>query len=86
MPFEITCQIKTLACFIDKTYFINIMRTHIAGSTGQHDSFLAGLLLSQSYEVNNIIRSCSNFQTYRIEPIYKDRLERKTICLSITVI
>ena len=44
----------------------------LTGITGQDGSYLAELLLSKNYEVHGIIRRCSNFNTQRIDHIYKD--------------
>ncbi len=44
----------------------------ITGITGQDGSYLAELLLEKGYEVHGIIRRASNFNTQRIDHIYKD--------------
>jgi len=44
----------------------------ITGITGQDGSYLAELLLSKGYEVHGIIRRSSNFNTQRIDHLYKD--------------
>lgn len=44
----------------------------ITGITGQDGSYLAELLLEKGYEVHGIIRRASNFNTERIDHIYKD--------------
>lgn len=44
----------------------------ITGITGQDGSFLAEFLLDKGYEVHGIIRRASNFNTERIDHIYKD--------------
>ena len=44
----------------------------ITGITGQDGSYLAELLLEKGYEVHGIIRRASNFNTHRIDHIYKD--------------
>lgn len=44
----------------------------ITGITGQDGSYLAELLLTLGYEVHGIIRRSSNFNTHRIEHLYKD--------------
>lgn len=44
----------------------------ITGITGQDGSYLAELLLEKGYEVHGIIRRSSNFNTQRIDHIYKD--------------
>jgi len=45
----------------------------ITGITGQDGSYLAELLLKKGYEVHGIIRRASNFNTHRIDHLYKDR-------------
>ncbi len=45
----------------------------ITGITGQDGSYLAELLLQKGYEVHGIIRRSSNFNTQRIEHIYRDQ-------------
>jgi GDPmannose 4,6-dehydratase len=44
----------------------------ITGITGQDGSYLAELLLNQSYEVHGLIRRASTFNTQRIDHIYHD--------------
>lgn len=44
----------------------------VTGITGQDGSYLAELLLSKGYEVHGLIRRASNFNTHRIDHIYKD--------------
>jgi GDPmannose 4,6-dehydratase len=44
----------------------------ITGITGQDGSYLAELLLEKGYEVHGIIRRASNFNTQRIDHIYRD--------------
>jgi len=44
----------------------------ITGITGQDGSYLAELLLAKGYEVWGIIRRSSNFNTQRIDHIFKD--------------
>lgn len=44
----------------------------ITGITGQDGSYLAELLLSKNYIVHGIIRRASNFNTNRIDHLYKD--------------
>lgn len=44
----------------------------ITGITGQDGSYLAELLLGKGYEVHGIIRRSSNFNTQRIDHLYKD--------------
>jgi len=44
----------------------------ITGITGQDGSYLAELLLEKDYEVHGLIRRASNFNTHRIDHIYKD--------------
>src|SRR5688500_8339566 len=48
----------------------------ITGITGQDGSYLTELLLEKGYEVHGIIRRASNFNTERIDHIYKDPHER----------
>ncbi len=47
-------------------------RALITGVTGQDGSYLAELLLSKGYEVHGVKRRASNFNTKRIDHIYKD--------------
>jgi GDPmannose 4,6-dehydratase len=44
----------------------------ITGITGQDGSYLVELLLEKGYEVHGIIRRSSNFNTSRIDHIYRD--------------
>ncbi len=44
----------------------------ITGITGQDGSYLTEFLLSKGYEVHGIIRRASNFNTNRIDHIYRD--------------
>ena len=44
----------------------------ITGVTGQDGSYLAELLLEKGYEVHGVIRRASNFNTERIDHLYKD--------------
>lgn len=44
----------------------------ITGITGQDGSYLVELLLSKQYEVHGLIRRASNFNTSRIDHIYRD--------------
>ena len=45
----------------------------ITGITGQDGSYLAEFLLEKGYEVHGIKRRASNFNTQRIDHIYKIR-------------
>lgn len=45
----------------------------ITGITGQDGSYLAEFLLEKGYEVHGIVRKSSNFNTFRIDHIYRDR-------------
>lgn len=45
----------------------------ISGITGQDGSYLAELLLEKGYEVHGIIRRSSQFNTQRIDHLYKDQ-------------
>ena len=47
-------------------------RALITGITGQDGSYLAELLLEKGYAVHGLIRRASNFNTHRIDHIYKD--------------
>jgi len=47
-------------------------RALITGITGQAGSYLTELLLEKGYEVHGIIRRASNFNTQRIDHLYKD--------------
>lgn len=51
-------------------------RALITGITGQDGSYLTELLLSKGYEVHGIIRRASNFNTDRIDHLYKDQHEK----------
>lgn len=44
----------------------------ITGITGQDGSYLAEFLLEKDYEVHGLIRRSSNFNTQRIDHLYKD--------------
>lgn len=44
----------------------------ITGITGQDGSYLAELLLAKGYDVHGIVRRSSNFNTQRIDHLYKD--------------
>lgn len=44
----------------------------ITGITGQDGSYLTELLLSKGYEVHGIVRRASNFNTNRLDHIYRD--------------
>lgn len=44
----------------------------VTGITGQDGSYLTELLLEKGYEVHGIIRRSSNFNTQRIDHLYKD--------------
>jgi hypothetical protein len=44
----------------------------ITGIIGQDGSYLAGLLLSKSYEIFGLIRRSSSFNTSRINHLYQD--------------
>lgn len=48
----------------------------ITGITGQDGSYLSEFLLSKGYEVHGIIRRASNFNTQRIDHIFKDLHEK----------
>jgi GDPmannose 4,6-dehydratase len=48
----------------------------ITGITGQDGSYLAELLLDKGYEVHGIIRRASQFNTQRIDHLYKDQHEK----------
>jgi GDPmannose 4,6-dehydratase len=45
----------------------------VTGITGQDGSYLAELLLAKGYEVHGVIRRASNFNTDRIDHLYRDR-------------
>lgn len=47
-------------------------RALITGITGQDGSYLAEFLLRKNYEVHGLIRRSSNFNTERIDHLYKD--------------
>lgn len=47
-------------------------RALVAGITGQDGSYLSELLLAKGYEVHGIIRRASNFNTDRIDHLYRD--------------
>ena len=47
----------------------------ITGITGQDGSYLADLLISKGYEVHEMIRRSSSFNTGRIEHLYQDPFE-----------
>ena len=47
-------------------------RAMITGITGQDGSYLTELLLDKGYEVYGLIRRSSNFNTMRIDHVYKD--------------
>lgn len=47
----------------------------ITGITGQDGSYLAELLLHKGYKVHGLVRRSSNFNTSRIEHLYKDSHE-----------
>jgi GDPmannose 4,6-dehydratase len=53
----------------------------ISGITGQAGSYLTELLLSKDYEVHGIIRRASNFNTARIDHIYKDPHQKTNLHL-----
>jgi len=53
----------------------------ITGITGQDGSYLAELLLTKGYEVHGIIRRTSNFNTQRIEHLYKDPHDKTNLFL-----
>lgn len=44
----------------------------LTGITGQDGSYLTELLLDQGYEVHGVIRRASNFNTDRIDHLYRD--------------
>jgi len=48
------------------------MRALITGITGQDGSYLAEFLLRKGYEVHGLIRRSSQFNTSRIDHLYKD--------------
>ncbi|MCK5177920.1 MAG: GDP-mannose 4,6-dehydratase, partial [Candidatus Omnitrophica bacterium] len=47
----------------------------ISGITGQDGSYLTEFLISKGYEVHGIIRRASQFNTGRIDHLYKDTHE-----------
>jgi GDPmannose 4,6-dehydratase len=47
-------------------------KAFVTGITGQDGSYLAELLLAKGYEVHGLIRRSSNFNTARIEHLYRD--------------
>lgn len=47
-------------------------KAFITGITGQDGSYLTELLLEKGYEVHGLIRRASNFNTHRIDHIYRD--------------
>lgn len=47
-------------------------RALVTGITGQDGSYLAELLLEKGYEVHGLIRRASNFNTARIDHLYRD--------------
>lgn len=53
----------------------------ITGITGQDGSYLAELLLEKGYEVHGIKRRASSFNTERIDHIYQDPHEDRTLFL-----
>lgn len=53
----------------------------ITGITGQDGSYLAELLLEKGYEVHGIKRRASSFNTDRIDHIYQDPHEDRTLFL-----
>ncbi|MDP1712211.1 MAG: GDP-mannose 4,6-dehydratase [Candidatus Nanopelagicaceae bacterium] len=48
------------------------MKSVITGISGQDGSYLAELLLNKGYEVHGLIRRSSNYNTQRIDHLYKD--------------
>ena len=53
-------------------------RALITGVTGQDGSYLAELLLDKGYEVHGLIRRASQFNTDRIDHLYRDPHETPT--------
>lgn len=53
----------------------------ITGITGQDGSYLTELLLEKGYEVHGIVRRASNFNTDRIDEIYRDPHESNQLQL-----
>ena len=51
---------------------MNPKRALITGITGQDGSYLAELLLSKGYDVHGLVRRASNFNTQRIDHLYRD--------------
>jgi GDPmannose 4,6-dehydratase len=49
-----------------------VKKAVITGITGQDGSYLAELLLSKGYEVHGLLRRSSQFNTARIDHLYKD--------------
>jgi GDPmannose 4,6-dehydratase len=49
-----------------------VKKALITGITGQDGSYLAELLLSKGYEVHGLLRRSSQFNTARIDHLYKD--------------
>jgi GDPmannose 4,6-dehydratase len=47
-------------------------RALITGIIGQNGSYLAGLLLHKGYEVHDLIRRASTFNTRRLDHFYRD--------------
>ena len=53
-------------------------QTLISGVTGQDGSYLSEFLLSKNYIVHGIKRRSSSFNTFRIDHLYVDPLERES--------
>lgn len=53
----------------------------ITGITGQDGSYLTELLLEKGYEVHGIVRRSSNFNTDRIDEVYRDPHEKPNMLL-----
>lgn len=53
----------------------------ITGITGQDGSYLTELLLEKGYEVHGIIRRASNFNTDRIDHVYRDPHDKPKLYL-----
>ncbi|MCA9379146.1 GDP-mannose 4,6-dehydratase, partial [Candidatus Dojkabacteria bacterium] len=51
----------------------------ISGITGQDGSYLTELLIEKGYEVHGIVRRASNFNTDRIDHLYRDPHENKQL-------
>jgi GDPmannose 4,6-dehydratase len=49
-----------------------LKKAFITGITGQDGSYLAEFLLRKGYEVHGLIRRASNFNTHRIEHLFRD--------------